>query len=63
MADKLLSEEMKATADALRHVRARLIQLVADGALPAWAWPDASTVQLLGLDVATALCRLADMED
>ncbi|HEY7427126.1 MAG TPA: hypothetical protein VH682_23025 [Gemmataceae bacterium] len=59
MSQKLLSAEILAVADALRSVRARLIRLTAEGHLPEGAWPDVSTVQLLGLDVAEALKRLA----
>ncbi|HEY7428862.1 MAG TPA: hypothetical protein VH682_31820 [Gemmataceae bacterium] len=61
MSQKLLSAEMLAVADALRSVRARLIRLTAEGQLPEGSWPDVSTVQLLGLDVAAALERLADV--
>jgi hypothetical protein len=56
-----LSQELLATAGALRNVRARLVRLLAAGAWPEGAFPDISTVQLLGLDVATALERLADV--
>jgi len=60
MSHELLSAEMKATADALRSARAQLSRLIAEGRLPEGAWPDVSTVQTLGLDVAEALERLAD---
>ncbi len=55
----LLSAELRAVADALRHVRSRLVRMVANGTMPEWAWPDATTVQVIGLDVANALERLA----
>jgi hypothetical protein len=57
----LLSEEMKATADAIHHVRNQLYDLFAGGNLPADLVPDATTVAILGLDVAAALERLADV--
>ena len=60
MSHELLSAEMKATANALRSVRAHIVRLVAEGMLPEGSWPDASTVQVLGLDVAEALERLVD---
>ena len=56
---RLLSEEMKATADALRNVRQRLCQLIAEGHLPDDLYPDVTTVNVCGLDVALALERLA----
>lgn len=59
MRDKLLSAEMLAVADALRSVRSRLCQLLAAGRWPDGAMPDITTVQVLGLDVAEALERLA----
>jgi hypothetical protein len=59
MTDKLLSAEMLAVADAIRNVRTRLIQLLAAGRWPDGAFPDITTVQVLGLDVANALERLA----
>jgi hypothetical protein len=58
-AARLLSAEMQATADALRNVRARLVQLLAAGRWPEGAFPDISVVQTFGLDVANALERLA----
>jgi hypothetical protein len=58
-AARLLSAELLATADALRNVRARLVHLVRDGSWPEGAFPDLTTVQVLGLDVAEALERLA----
>ena len=58
-AARLLSAELLATADALRNVRARLVQLVHDGRWPEGSFPDLTTVQVLGLDVAEALERLA----
>lgn len=60
MSDKILSQECLAVADALRHVRSRLCQLVREGKWPEGAFPDISTVQLLGLDVAVALERLGN---
>jgi hypothetical protein len=57
---RLFSDEMQALADALRNVRARLGQLIRDGQLPVGAFPDVSTVQVVGLDVAAALERLAN---
>jgi hypothetical protein len=56
---RLLSAEMQATADALRNVRARLVQLLAAGRWPEGAFPDITTVQVQGLEVAEALERLA----
>jgi hypothetical protein len=56
-----LSQELLAAAGALRGLRARLVRLLADGAWPEGAFPDIATVQLLGLDVAKALERLADL--
>jgi hypothetical protein len=56
---RLLSAELQATADALRSVRARLVQLLAAGRWPGGASPDISTVQTLDLDVANARERLA----
>jgi hypothetical protein len=52
---------MKATADAIRNVRTRLYDLFAGGNLPAELVPDATTVTILGLDVAAAMERLADV--
>jgi hypothetical protein len=60
MTHKKLSEEMKAVADGLRHVRAELYQLIAQDQLPEWAQPDARTVLLLGVDVIRALEALND---
>jgi hypothetical protein len=59
MNTRLLSEEMKATADAIRNVRANLCQLIAEGVLPDDLFPDVTTVNVCGLDVALALERLA----
>lgn len=58
----LLSEEMKAVADALRHVRTRLNQLAADGLWPEGMWSDVSSVLTYGAIVADALDRLAEVE-
>jgi hypothetical protein len=58
---QLLFEELLATAGALRNVRTQLVRLLAAGAWPEGAFPDISTVQLLGLHVAKALERLADV--
>jgi hypothetical protein len=57
---QLLSAEMQALANALRNVRSRLIELVRDGQLPVGAFPDVTTIQVVGLDVAAALERLAN---
>lgn len=59
MSQKLLSAEMLAVADALRNVRHQLTRLIAEGHLPEGSFPDLTTVQVLGLDVANALERLA----
>lgn len=56
---RLLSEEMKATADAIRNVRARLYQMIAEGTLPDDVCHDVTTVNVSGIDVALALERLA----
>jgi hypothetical protein len=61
MSQELLSAELQATADAIRSVRLRLARLVAEGHLPEGSFPDVTTVQLCGLDVAEALERLADV--
>ena len=61
MSQELLSAELKVAADAIRSVRARLARLVAEGHLPEGSFPDVTTVQLCGLDVAEALERLADV--
>jgi hypothetical protein len=61
MSQEQLSSELQVTADALRSVRNRLARLVAEGHLPEGAWPDVSTIQVCGLDVAEALERLADV--
>jgi hypothetical protein len=60
MSQQLLSAELSATDDALPNLRVRLSRLVAEGLLPEGAWPDVTTVQICGLDVAEALERLAD---
>jgi hypothetical protein len=54
-----VNAELLAVADALRNVRARLAQLLPTG-LPQGSFADLTTVQLLGLEVAEALERLAD---
>jgi hypothetical protein len=58
-AARLLSAELLAVADGLRNVRARLVQLLAEGRWPEGAFPDITTVQVRGLEVAEALERLA----
>jgi hypothetical protein len=60
--NQLLSDEMKATADALRDIRRRLSAIVAEVGLPSFVAPaDFDTVQVDGLDVAAALERMADV--
>ena len=59
MNTRLLSEEMKATADALRNVRTKLYQMIAAGVMSSDLYPDVTTVNVCGLDVALALERLA----
>ena len=54
MATELFSNSLKATADALRSVRSRLVGMVADGHLPEEAFPDVSVVLVAALDVAEA---------
>jgi hypothetical protein len=57
---QLLSEEMTAAANSLRHIRRRLSELIAEAGLPSGCDPaDVATVLVLGLDVIAALERLA----
>ncbi|HEY7423263.1 MAG TPA: hypothetical protein VH682_03385 [Gemmataceae bacterium] len=61
--ERLLSEEMKATADALRHVRLRLSALIAQtGVPPTFAAHDVTTVLVEGLEVVASLERLAEIK-
>lgn len=62
MTDKLLSQECLAAADAIRHVRIRLCQLLASGQIPEGSFPDITRVQVDGLLVAEALVNLASDE-
>lgn len=61
-AEKLLAEECLAVADSLRSIRQRLNQMLLEGKWPEDSWPDITTVQVLGLDVAMALDRLGRNE-
>jgi hypothetical protein len=54
-----LSQEMKATADALRHIRARLNAMIAAGTVPADKIPAVSTVLIDGHTLVLALEELA----
>jgi hypothetical protein len=58
-----LAGEMKATADALRNVRAQLARLVAEDLIDSEVWQEAYTTQVLGLDVIGALEKLAGQPD
>lgn len=59
MSQKSLSADLLAVAADLRAVRSRLVELVRDGQWPEGSFPDLSTVQVYGLEVANALERLA----
>jgi hypothetical protein len=54
----LFSQELLATADSLRQVRWRLVQLLRDGKFPEGSFPDISVIATDGLLVAEALERL-----
>ena len=61
-ASVLLSEEMRATADALRHIRQRLSALIAEVGMPTCCIPaDFTCVLVNGLSVAQALERMAEV--
>lgn len=54
-----LASELRATADSIRSMRTQIIRLLYMDRIPASDIADASTVQVIGLDVANALDRLA----
>ena len=59
-AKELLSEEMKATADAIHDIRLRLSQMIAAGQWPTdLRFAQVSTVLIAGLDVERALILLS----
>jgi hypothetical protein len=58
MSGRLFSEDLLATADSLRQVRWRLVQLLRDGKFPEGAFPDISVIATDGLLVAESLERL-----
>jgi hypothetical protein len=58
MSGRLFSRELLVTADSLRQVRWRLVQLLRDGNFPEGAFPDISVIATDGLLVSEALERL-----
>jgi len=57
--EALLSSEMKATAEAIRHVRLRLSAMIAQTGVPeTFSAADVTMVLVRGPDVATALENL-----
>jgi hypothetical protein len=57
--EQLLSQEMKATADAIRHIRAVLTAMIAAGTVPEDKFPAVSRVLIDGHLTALALEELA----
>ncbi|HEY7157277.1 MAG TPA: hypothetical protein VH575_25210 [Gemmataceae bacterium] len=57
---RLLSEEMRAVAEALRDVRQRINQLVQDGSWPEGMFADMSTILVYGPIMTDALVRLSE---
>jgi hypothetical protein len=59
MPEEILSAEMLAVADALRHVRARLSRMMAEDAIPENMFPAVSRVLVDGETLIRALEELA----
>jgi len=58
--EKLFSEDLRATAEALKHIRTALVGLVNEGAYPQGTFEDMSIVLNEGWHVVEALELLAN---